>query len=129
MSDLPAVGDVFTVRYPFVRRDAADAEIDEDYPWKPGTRSQTGPDDIWAEADALGTLELTVVSVHKPGKYPTRVFFTRQFIDPDGKRFGKQGCRIATLEKFRRLSTRFGYDYELAKKEPLPLASSTPERP
>jgi hypothetical protein len=36
----------------------------------------------------LGFAKFTVQGVFKPGRYPTRVFFTRAFTDPDGKTLG-----------------------------------------
>lgn len=110
------VGQSFTVRYPFVR--STYQYFDEDGPsesptWKPGTRNVQYGEDCEAVADGMGEMTLTVVSTHKPGKYPMRVFCTRRFRDPDGREFGKGKLHIMTAEKFSRLSRRFGYDYRL----------------
>jgi hypothetical protein len=56
---------------------------------------------------------LTVVETFKPGRFPTRVFYTRQFIDPDGKTFGKSRLHIVTLEKFRRISAKYRLPYDV----------------
>lgn len=74
--------------------------------WIPGWRfdpcGQYGEDteEAW---DGAGLQLRTVVSIHKPGlKYPPRVFYTRQWQDPDGRTFGKSGLRITTADAFRR---------------------------
>jgi hypothetical protein len=116
------VGDVFTVVYPFVRDtyQALDEEGFCDLPtWRPGVRFEAiGPEDSGSVADAIGSAEFTVVAAFKPGRFPMRVFFTRQFVDPDGRRFGKGRLHIWTLEKFRRLTRGYRHPYGIG--EPLP---------
>lgn len=65
-------------------------------------------------ADGLGSIILTVVGVFKPGKYPTRVFFTRRWRDPEGREFGKGALRIATVPQFYILAGGYRHDYEIA---------------
>lgn len=107
-------GQQFEVVFPFV---TVTIELDrEDGPfdsWKPGTRCETVSDakeqnDV---ADGQGKMILTVVDVFKPGKYPERVFFTRAFVDPDGKSFGKGKLRMTTTSTFRRLICGYRYPY------------------
>lgn len=129
----PAVeSGVFTVVYPFVRcrvdvfdysdeeSGALFTEIDS---WRPGTRNEMRGHGEYhytvTEADGLGQMVLTVVSVHKPGRYPTRVFYTRKFITPDGKTFGKGTLHVCSLGKFRRISNAFQHEYELSANQPL----------
>lgn len=117
----PATGMVFSVCYPFVR-DTFSQFDGEDYvdapTWKPGIRYEAiGPEDSGAVADAEGWMKLTVEAVFKPGRFPTRVFYTRAFINPDGKPFGKGGLKICTLEKFRRIALRYQHRYGIG--EPL----------
>lgn len=103
-------GAVFAVRYPFVRDSFTLPEFDgEGYTevttpsWKPGCNYRPcAPDETEPYCHAEGQMELTVIDVHKPGKYPARVFFTRQWIGPDGKRFGKGALRIMTMQAFKR---------------------------
>lgn len=103
-------GDVFTVVYPFVRGAYSYMDFDgkhwnemESATWKPGVAYRPcAPDDTEGYCHAEGHMELTVVDVHKPGKYPVRVFCTRQWITPDGKRFGKTNLRIMTVPAFKR---------------------------
>lgn len=114
-----ATGAAFRAEYPFVRTTYTEFDADgcaEVKSWKPGVRMEERfipPDDRDTDcvADGLGEILLTVISVHKPGRYPTRVFFTRRWRSPDGHEFGKQACRIATLEKFRRLARGYAHPY------------------
>lgn len=118
-----APGSTLSAPYPFVRETVSmfdgDGATDVET-WRPGTRSDMtfaryGETQI--VADAMGQIELTVVSVHRPGKYPTRVFFTRQWVDPDGKRFGKKKLRMTTVNAFLALAKGYRHDFELVKVE------------
>lgn len=73
--------------------------------WIPGVRlGAIPPDDCYAIADAVGSVHYKVISTHKPGKYPDRVFYVRQFTRPDGERFGRKGLKVCTLKKFIKLT-------------------------
>lgn len=112
----PNPGDVFVIDYPFVR--ATFQDFTEDGPcetptWNPGVRRENvGPEGCGAFADGVGQSRFEVVGVFKPGRFPTRVFFTRTFISPTGGEFGRNKLRICTLEKFRRLIKGYQYHYE-----------------
>jgi hypothetical protein len=70
--------------------------------WVPGWRYEDcGPEDVEEVWDGEGEQLRTIVSIHKPGRYPTRVFYTRQWRDPDGKVFGKPPLRMTTMQAFR----------------------------
>ena len=129
MSEI-AAGTVFEVAYPFVRE--AYSEFDgEEYSerptWRPGCRYeeyQSGYQelDTKAVADGMGKQILTVVDIHKPGKYPTRVFYTSTWISPDGKAFGKGKLKITTVSAFKRrtegfMSHEFGFSFEMSLPE------------
>jgi hypothetical protein len=44
-----------------------------------------------------------LVDIHRlPRPYPPRAFYTRQWVSPEGKTFGKTALRITTLEAFKR---------------------------
>lgn len=114
-------GQEFEVVYPFIRDtvslisegdgtwDIADVET-----WRPGTRNEAdGPEGVLVMADGLGRMVVTVVSTHKPGHYPLRVFYTRRWVDPDGKSFGKPACRVKTLGAFSNMAGGFRYDFVL----------------
>lgn len=87
--------------------------------WRPGVRWVQVYDDSEAEAEGIGAMLLTVIDVHKPGRFPARVFFTRQWRDPDGKVFGKGGLRITTVPAFLRRTKGYMHEFELVK-EPTP---------
>lgn len=130
MNELSA-GMVFRARFPFIRDTVTIYDADgpaEIKTWRPGVRMEQvyiPPDDCDTEshADGEGEMILTVVSVHKPGHFPTRVFFTRRWRSPDGKEFGKSACRCWTAEKFRRLAKGYAHPYKCV---PQPRAGAKP---
>lgn len=121
-----AAGAVFMVAYPYFREEVELPPADaESYPntaitWRPGVRWVQVYDDSEAEAEGMGSMMLTVVDVHKPGRFPARVFFTRQWVDPDGKVFGKGGLRITTVPAFLRRVKGYMHEFKLVTKEPTP---------
>lgn len=114
-------GEVFDVVYPFVRDTYNEPDFDtegggynEVPTWKPGVRfEERSAGAVESCADALGTMRLTVVSVHKPGRFPTRVFYTRAWVNPDGKAFGKSKLRVTTAGPFRVLTHGYRHSYVL----------------
>lgn len=108
------IGKTFTVEnYPFVLDEVTAMDVDgvaSFTSWRPGSRYVVvGPEgEADAVYDGLGRQHLTVVSTHKPGRYPERIFYTRQWEDPDGKIFGKLSLRIAAKSKFMRLCRGYG---------------------
>ncbi len=131
----PAIGEVFTVPYPFVQDtwvehyDGEDGpETDEVPTWKPGVRNESvdvgneySQVEHYMEADAIGAQILTVVGIYRPGHFPTRVFYSRQWRDPDGKLFGKSKLRITTVPAFVALTHGYRHPFELRE-------SAKPER-
>lgn len=120
-------GATFTVAYPFVRDTFDSWENDGEgnavtvpmATWKPGVRFEpNGPEDTEAVADALGRMTLTVIDAFKPGRFPRRVFYTRQFTTPEGRPFGKGGLRIKTLDAFRRIAKGYYHEFRLANAVP-----------
>jgi hypothetical protein len=123
-------GKVFEVRpFPFMRHVACLPGEDgyEDTPcWKPGTAFESTQrylghgeyaEDVYCVAHGEGALRLHVVSVHKPGRYPTRVFYRREWVDPDGKVFGRPGLKVCVLSQFRRLATGYAHEYVVHDKQ------------
>lgn len=114
MSDFTA-GQTITVAYPFVRDRYVKIDehgYNETPTWKPGCRyeetyNRYGEPDYDVVADGMGSQILTIIDIHKPGKYPERVFFTIAWISPDGKKFGKSKLRIMTTEAFKRRASGF----------------------
>lgn len=122
------IGKTYTVRYPFV---LAEVELWPDDPeatapvtvkcWRPGTEFEEveTPYNSRTEcyAGGHGSMLLTVIDVHRPGKFPTRVFYTRQWRDPTGKVFGKGGLRIKTQQAFNRMLAGYRHEYEVVPPE------------
>lgn len=131
-------GQTFEVKYPFVFEEYEDFGPDGPFKtksWKPGVRMEpAGPygEDVDGTADGEGAMILSVVSTHRPGRFPERVFYTRRWIDPRGSEFGKTKLHIATAEKFRRLAGGYAYPYVVNPcmpccVPPSPLSLSTQE--
>lgn len=123
----PEPGDLFEVPYPFIRATFSEFDgegVAESLTWQPGARFATDSPNLnfGPTADGVGAQLLTVVSRHKPGKFPERVFYTRQWRDPDGKIFGKTCCRVTTMACWRALINGYRHPFEMANA----LALSTP---
>jgi hypothetical protein len=84
--------------------------------WKPGAELGADEYEEWCVADGVGEVVYNVIAVFKPGSFPTRVFYTRNWIDPDGKRFGKNKLRITTAHHFRTLINGYRHAYELTEE-------------
>lgn len=107
--------------YPFTRSTYTSYEengpIDEKS-WRPGCYMVPyGPEEVEYVADAIGQIVLTFIAKFKPGKYPERVFYIREWISPDGKRFGKKKLRITTKQAFRAMWERpYRLEYRMAEE-------------
>jgi hypothetical protein len=116
-------GQVFRVTFPFCR-----VEVDVPDPdpegagfatiksWKPGVEFVAAGyygDDTDTICHGEGAMVLTVEAVFKPGRFPARVFFTRQWVDPDGKTFGKGNLHIMTAQAFRRRASGYVHEYRV----------------
>lgn len=117
-----AIGYTFSVKFPFYKTTTSLSDGDGGgfviETWAPGVLSNIlGPGDIEYIAHGEGLMFLTVVGVYKPGKFPVRIFFTRQWQDPSGKCFGRQKCHIVTLQKFKRLIRGYAIHYTLCDSE------------
>lgn len=110
-------GERFDVQYPFTRTtfDEWDGDgLRAVATWKVGpVFEDVGEGDVTAFADALGTMVLTVISTHKPGRFPARVFFTRTWVSPEGKAFGKNRLHITTPAAFSRYTQNYQHEYAL----------------
>ena len=116
-ASIPCAGAEFRVVYPFVKdtyegyNDGGPVTLPT---WRPGVSIESEAyegEDIWADSE--GEMVLAVVGVYKPGRFPTRIFYQRSFIDPDGNQFGKTRLQIATLGKFRHISSHYRLAYDL----------------
>lgn len=66
-------------------------------------------------AHGLGFQRVTVISKHKPGKFPARVFYVRKWEDPDGKVWGKGKLHITTEAAFKGLVRGYRHEFELVE--------------
>lgn len=126
MADDIVVSQVFEHAYPFIREEYSHADEDgagKVMSWRPGVRYETlldryGEPDSFSIADGMGKQTITVVSVHKPGRFPTRIFFTRQWQDPTGRTFGKANCRVMSIAGFRNLIRGYRHEVDRVGDEP-----------
>ena len=75
----------------------------EEATWIPGYYFDNETQDEFIKcADGLGKVIYKIIDIHKPGKYPTRVFYIRNWVDPDGKKFGSNKLHITTEISLKR---------------------------
>lgn len=80
--------------------------------WKLGARRDELEGDLVADAD--GTAIYKVVSIHKPGpKFQTRVFFTKEFKDPERVSCGREKLCCETIGRFKKRLSNCLIVYEL----------------
>lgn len=98
-------GDVATVKAAFKREPPEHGAPFDVGAWTPGFRAAfSPPGDARPVCDGYGEVIYTVVDYHiLPKPYPARVFYTRQFKDPDGKVFGKSKLRVTPVYTFWKL--------------------------
>jgi len=110
---LPTVGAYYEIGYPFIR-DATNAGGFAK--WKPGCRwdRSVARYDRVGKCDAMGTMLVSVKGVYTPPSYPTRVFFTKRWIDPSGSEFGRNTLRCYALGAFTYLVKGFKHPFEIA---------------
>jgi len=116
--------EIYTSPYPFIadtystwESDGCGSAMPVEYEtWRPGVRWEDRPDPRASrseypgefshiqvpECDAVGSITITVVSRYRPPGFQERVFYTRQFTDPDGKTFGKGKLFCVTANTFKR---------------------------
>ena len=114
MTKLPLhQGQVVKFEYPFIHSTwtSYDEDGSAELPcWKPGVRNELiYPDACEVVADGKGFQVLTIISIHKPGKFPTRIFYTRKWINPDGVEFGTNKLHIKSISFFNKLIKGFGF--------------------
>jgi len=112
------IGETYSTPYPFCRTTWSEMDPDgtQDKPcWRPGTRyEQYGYEGETAVyADGVGEMRFMVVSLHKPPGFPERVFYTRQWVDPDGHIFGKNKCHVSTKGVFKIKMRGYAEEFEV----------------
>lgn len=108
---------IHEIAFPFILEEYDGIKDGEEFKgesWRPGTRMCRGDEwEVWSEADAMGKMVLEVVSMHKPGKYPERTFYLRSFIDPTGRKFGKQKMRVISSAGFKAMLRGYRHPYDV----------------
>ena len=111
------IGKQYKVKFPFVGTVYNGYDHDgyfQEESWKPGCRSeQVDQYDFEFVADGEGVMILTIIDIHKPGKYPERVFYTRKWRDPEGKEFGAMKLHITTTPTFKRRASGYYHAYRI----------------
>jgi hypothetical protein len=115
-------GEVLQFSYPFVRDTYSEMDeggVSESPTWKPGVRfvERGGDRDPEAVADGIGQQIISVVSTHRPGNFPERVFYTRKWRDPSGKVFGKGSLRVMSAAGLRSLIRGYRHPFEIVPAE------------
>ena len=115
-------GEIFSHPYPFFRCKTVDySKLDipnqpKTESWRPGTYwKQDANGEADCLADGVGERIFEIVSIHKPGKYPTRVFYLQRWKDPDGKEFERKRnpLRITSVGNFRVMLKGYRYSYDV----------------
>ena len=125
MTEKIQAGQTHTVTgYPFVRYvanlyDEDDGRLYQTEGWRPGCAVETDENGFSYFpvknyfAHGTGAMVLDVVATFKPGRFPERVFYTRRWVDPDGREFGKPNkLRVTTAAHFRSLLKGYRHDFE-----------------
>lgn len=115
-------GQVVSFKYPFTRVMASTyngkTNTIKCFPsWRPGLwqRDDRPYGDISYWADEMGEQVLTIVSTHKPGGFPERIFFTRKWKSPNGKMFGKNRCCVLAISAFKGLLHGYRHEFEISQ--------------
>lgn len=117
-------GDVIRVPFPFQASGSDEFTQYGDH-WRPGCSKQERDWEAGVPSryyvDGWGEMVLVIVSEHTPPGRMKRVFYTRKWVDPDGKEFGKDTLYVKSVGEFTKLCK--GHRY--AKK---PEPQSQPEQ-
>lgn len=134
-----AAGETYEISFPFKRGEyepypdyeepASGATFCRPKPqstWIPGWDSGADYYDEWTACEGWGAEIRTVVSVHRPGHYPERVFYIRQWRDPDGRLFGKKRLRILASRDFRSWARGTRYHRAFTRMRCKPALATAP---
>lgn len=121
-------GQTHVADYPFIREvysywegsnGTEEGETVSEECWKPGVKFELRNrymEDGTSVAHGMGKIVHKVVALCSlPRPYPTRVFYIRTWISPDGRAFGKNKLRVTTLEAFNRAVKGYRYEIEVVE--------------
>lgn len=112
-------GDVFERDHPFTwttERGSAPDDVHER--WRPGAWNiDSVGEDVLPSCTALGRVKFTVISMHRPPGYQERVFFTREFITPDGEKYAPARLMNCIARKFRKDVAAFPFRFDVEQPD------------
>lgn len=114
--------DQHRVKFPFKRVTVYAGPDESDTAYVPGTRLEQGDefgDGIYV-ADSTGFMVLTEVQRIEPPGFAPRVLYVREWISPDGDRFGRKTLRMMSARAFDKLRKGYRHPYFLDGKEVKP---------
>lgn len=117
---LPLANALHVIRYPFFMAKFMNYGDGDEFPfedesWRPGCASDVdNHGNVTWFCEGHGEMLLEVVGEFKPGRFPSRVFYVRQWRDPDGKVFGIGKLRMTTRANFDRMLKGYRHNYEEA---------------
>lgn len=98
------------VTHPFCRYERMDGDIG----WSVGCeviQDRMGGD-AWI-AHGEGVKVITEISRHTPPGYGEKVFFSVEYLDPDGKKAGRKQLKMLGVRAYNRRVSGFYFDYEV----------------
>ncbi|MGI9298599.1 MAG: hypothetical protein ACR2QC_11990 [Gammaproteobacteria bacterium] len=106
------------VEYPFVYEEVTMIDEEGDYKimsWRPGVLKEEQREDAGHGhffpiklCHGMGKMIITqIATAQLPGRYWNRVFYLRQWRDPDGKVFGRKTLRMTTDRVFKDLCSGY----------------------
>ena len=98
------------VTYPFCKQ----INMDGTHSWTVGCDVKHDPmgHTEWY-ANGEGKRVMTEISRHTPPGYGEKVFFSVEYIDPDGNKIGRKRLHMLGAKAFERRLSGFLYDYEI----------------
>ena len=106
------------IKFPFKSVTVYAGPDESDCAYVPGTRLEQGDeyDDAMYVADETGFMVLTEVQRIKPPGYAPRVLYVREWICPNGIRFGRKTLRMMSATAFDRMCKGYRHTYHLDGK-------------
>lgn len=110
------------VKFPFKSVAYYNSDDDTGTNYVPGTRLEQGDeynDGIYV-ADDTGFMVLTEVQRIEPPGFAPRVLYVREWIDPDGARFGRKTLRMISARAFDKMTKGYRHPYWLGGEKVVP---------
>lgn len=110
------------VKFPFKSVSYWHSDDDTGTHFAPGTRMEVcrDTDDTIYVADSIGFMVLTEVQRIEPPGFAPRVLYVREWIGPDGQRFGRKTLRMMSATAFDKLAKGYRHPYWLDGEKVVP---------